>query len=358
MKILHIDMGKEWRGGQRQCLLLHEGLLEKGIDSHLLCREGGEFAKRNVQNSRTAKFRGEISPTSYRSLKKVINEIKPDIVQSHDASSLTPLVLMRLFGAKFVLINTRRVDFSVRKNLTSLYKYKNRYVNIVAISEGVKKVLLNDGIDAKQIKVIYDGVPEPERPSAETIAKLKEEFGLTGIYPILGTVANFAPHKDYYTLLAAYRLYANDYPGSRLLLAGAGPLFEDIKAECSRLKLDKQVIFTGFRTDVTAVADCIDIYVVSSYLEGLNTSIIDAMFLGKPVVGTDTGGIPELVKDGVTGYLAPPRSPEKLAGQLIRLTGEPDNIRKFGQAGLKHARNFTSGLMVDRYIKYYKELLK
>ncbi|GAB7140140.1 glycosyl transferase [Deferribacterales bacterium RsTz2092] len=358
MKILHFDMGREWRGGQRQCMLLHIGLLERGVESCLVCRQDGEFSKKDIKNMQTTKFGGEISPITYKKFKAIINEIKPDIVHSHEAASLTPLLLAKLTGGKYQLVNTRRVDFSVNKNFISLKKYKNKQVNIVAVSDGIKNVLINDGIPAEDIRVIHSCTTPIKPVSGTAVADAKKLLGIEKDALVFGTVANFSPHKDYHTLLNAYKIYLSKANAlSNLLLVGDGPLFDEIKYEAKVLGLANSVIFTGFRTDVPLMLSCMDIFVVSSYLEGLNTSIIDAFFLSKPAVATNTGGIPELVEDGVTGYLSPVRNPQIFADKMLQLANEPDKRKLFGKTAYKKAQGFTDNVMIEKYLKYYEELL-
>ncbi len=142
MKILHIDTGKEWRGGgQRQALFLHEGLLESGINSILICNQAGQLCKKDVQNIYPLAFKGEADLHFLSELKNIIKHEKPDIVHTHDAHSLTPPALFAsVTTGGFKLINTRRVDFSINKGFVSRKKYNNAKVNrVVAISNAIKK---------------------------------------------------------------------------------------------------------------------------------------------------------------------------------------------------------------------------
>jgi glycosyltransferase involved in cell wall biosynthesis len=357
MKILHVDMGKEWRGGQRQCALLHQGLLHRGIESILLCNSTGELARRGLQNVITTGFHGEVSPLSIANFNRVIKEVKPDIIHSHEASSLTPLLILRAFGKDYKLINTRRVDFSVKKNPISLYKYKNKYVHIVAISEGVKKILVKDGISPDNIDIIYSGTPTPAKPSEAEVAKAKQELGLNDADIVLGTVANFSPHKDIPTMLKAYAIYTSKFPKTKLLMVGDGPLMGMVRAEAYRLAIRDRVVFTGFRTDIPTMMSCMDIFVVSSKEEGLNTSIIDAMHLARPVVATNAGGIGELVTDGVTGLLVEPQDYIALADKLEKLSADIELRKKFGDNAVEKASAFTDNVMVDKYGSFYGRLM-
>ena len=352
MKILHADMGKEWRGGQRQCALLHQGLLKTGYDSVLLCAAGSALAGAGLEQVLTMPFSGEVNPYNILKLHNIIKREAPSIVHSHEAHSLTPLVILKRLGADFHLVNTRRVDFSVRKNLFSIYKYNYAKLNLVAISQGVKKVLVKDGISPDSISVVYSGVPVPAVPGKKESEKMNETLGLVG-YTVFGTVANFSPHKDLPTLLRAYAIYSNTNSRCKLLMIGDGPLFDSTKKMAEELNISGSVIFTGFRTDVPLLMSCMDIFMVSSILEGLNTSIIDAMHMGLPVIATNTGGIGELLEDGVNGFLVPPRMPDIMVEKMNVLTLSDSMRTEYGARGREKALRFTDNAMVEGYLSLY-----
>ncbi|MDR0454247.1 MAG: glycosyltransferase [Deferribacteraceae bacterium] len=352
MKILHIDTGREWRGGQRQCALLHQGLLDRGYDSVLLSNSDGALAASGLDNTITMPFYGELNPHSIIKLKNIINKETPSILHSHEAHSLTPLVILKHFGLKFHLIHTRRVDFSVRKNPFSIYKYNYSKLNLVAISQGVKKALVRDGILPERINIIYSGVPIPYAHQKEDTEKIKKTLGLKG-YTVFGTVANFSPHKDLPTLLRAFAVYHRINERCKLLMVGDGPLFNATKKLAEDLNISGSVIFTGFRTDVSLLISCMDIFVVSSVLEGLNTSIIDAMHKGLPVIATNTGGIGELTEDGVNGFLVPPKEPDIMAEKMNTLVSSDSMRIKYGANGKEKAMRFTDSAMIEGYINLY-----
>jgi glycosyltransferase involved in cell wall biosynthesis len=296
-------------------------------------------------------FHGEINPVDLFRIYKAIKLNKIDIVHSHEAHSLTPLLILKMLGASFKLVHTRRVDF----NIKSKFKYINKHINLVAISQGVKRVLTDDGVDPKKIDIIYSGTPAVAKPSQDDVAEAKHKLGLDNVAMVFGTVANFSPHKDLPTMLRAYEQYRKRNGGSKLLMVGDGPLMAETASEAKRLKIEDDIIFTGFRTDVATLVSCMDIYLVSSEREGLNTSIIDAMHLARPVIATDAGGIGELVEDNVTGYLVHTKDYEDFAKRMEFM--DWDKRKTFGENAAIKAECFTDAAMVDGYIKLYKRLL-
>ncbi|MGA1863098.1 glycosyltransferase [Deferribacter thermophilus] len=351
MRVLHVDTGKEWRGGQRQALLLHRGLIEQGVESFLAANSHGALIKKCENNIVSYGFKGEVSPVSLWNIIRIIKKIKPDIVHSHDAHSLTPLILAKIMRFKFKLVHTRRVDFSIRKNRLSKFKYDNRYIDkIVAISEAVKKVLVSDGIDESKIEVIYSGVEFKNPDDYECPSDLKP---LLDGYKVIGCVANFADHKDHKTLIKAFNKVYEIRKDVKLLLVGDGPLFYETLDFAKKYPCFNNIVFTGFREDVYSCLKCIDIFAMTSKEEGLCTSIIDALSFGLPVVATKAGGIPEIVKDGINGYLAEVKNSSKIAELFLYSLDS-----KFNKNNLIYSvKEFSFEKMTFNYKKIYKRIM-
>jgi glycosyltransferase involved in cell wall biosynthesis len=356
MKVMHVDVGNQWRGGQRQCALLHSGLLKRGIYSSVLANTKGELISRAAPPALDFRFGGELSPATLLRFRNIIHREKPDIVHSHEAHSLTPLVILNKFMS-FKLVHTRRVDFHINKSILRRFKYINPSLNLVAISKKVKQVLVDDGVDPLKINIIYSGVPKVELPPQDAVGKLRAELGIGPGTTVFGTVANFSPHKDLPTMLKAYAEYVKKDSDSRLLMVGDGPLYKEVRTIAHMLRLNNNIIFTGFQEDVPLYMGSMDVFLVSSELEGLNTSIIDAMHMGLPVVATDAGGIGELVESGVTGYLAPVGNPVLFADRMKKLAQDKNLIKEYSINAQKKAEKFTDDAMVENYLTLYSKVL-
>ena len=137
----------------------------------------------------------------------------------------------------------------------------------------------------------------------------------------MGNVAALTGHKDHATLVEAMALLRPRAPEARLVIAGEGELRSDLEALVRERGLEDRVIFAGFRRDLDRLLPAFSVFCLSSHLEGLGTSVLDAMAFGLPVVATAAGGIPEAVQDGVTGRVVPPRDPGALAGALAEVLG-------------------------------------
>jgi glycosyltransferase involved in cell wall biosynthesis len=351
MRAVHVDFGKEWRGGQRQCLLLHQGLLNRGIESVLICNSAGELLKKGADYTIGFRFNGETSPLGALRLAKLIKKLKADIVHSHDAHSLTPLLIIKALGAGFNLVHTRRVDFPIK----TLMKYNNRHVNLVAISQGVKDILLKCGVN-KEIPIVYSGTPVPAFPDRAVIDAEKASLGIPGDHIVFCSTANFAPHKDFPTMLKAFKEYLSYGKKAKLLLVGGGGGFADTVRLAEDLGISENVIFTGFKEDVPKYLKCADIYIVTSSAEGLNTSIIDAMHAALPVIASKVGGIPELVRDGENGCLVEAGNHKSFANAMCGFSENLELYTAFSKASVKIAANFTDQAMTEGYIDVYSKL--
>jgi glycosyltransferase involved in cell wall biosynthesis len=252
------------------------------------------------------------------------------------------------------LVVSRRVDFHLSSNPLTRWKY-SRASRIIAVSAAIKNVLVEDGVPAGKIAVVRSGV-DLNRAQAEP--GRRQELGLPGSGPLIGQIAALAPHKDPFNFLRAMVLVRQRYREAHAVMLGDGPLREDVKRELARLDLGKTVLLLGFREDAPRILRHLDVFVLSSYLEGLGTSILDAMAAGVPVVATKTGGIPEMVDHQVSGLLVPPRDPRSLADAICAVLGDRNLGDRLKQGGLKTVERFKSDAMVEATRSIYEEVLR
>jgi glycosyltransferase involved in cell wall biosynthesis len=173
---------------------------------------------------------------------------------------------------------------------------------------------------------------------------LLREYDIPADAPIVGVVARLEPEKGHPTLLEAWPAVRTAVPDARLLIVGEGSQRELLEVQAASLGLldgaAPAVVFTGRRDDVPAVTAALDVAVLPSYREAQGLSILEAMALSRPVVASAVGGIPEMIDDGRTGLLVPPKDAAALAGALTRLLRDPVEAERLGRAGhdLVHER--------------------
>ncbi len=174
-------------------------------------------------------------------------------------------------------------------------------------------------------------------------------------------VGRLEPQKDYPNLIRAMRRVVSDaHSSTRLLIAGQGPLHEIIERQIADLELAKNVRLLGVRTDIPQLLNAADGFVLASAWEGLSIALLEAAATALPIVATDVGGNSEIVIDGETGFLVPPRNPDALAEAMLRLMNLPPEQRlAMGQAGRSHTMaNFDMERIVDRWEQLYLQLLE
>jgi len=347
------------RGGERQTRLLIDGLSRRGWENYLVTRADAPFSKTNgllIKGNFPLKMRGEFDLIAGFQIGRIARDYQIPLIHCHTALAHSLGIYAQIVsGAKLVV--TRRVDFHLRGGAVSRWKY-NRSDHIIAISHRIRQILLDSGVPPRKISLIPSGVRFPQPPDSSVIEKLRAELKLPPETLVIGTVAALVGHKDYPTLLRAFRQVSEVYPQAILLALGEGderPRLENLTQE---LKLTDKVKLLGFRDDVEAFFPLFQIYVQSSKSEGLCTSLIEAMYCGLPIAAASAGGIPDLIEDGVTGWLSPPEDPAALAASIIKLLHDRKTAGALGEAARLKAQDFSADLMVERNEQVYLKLLE
>lgn len=359
--ILHIDTAKTWRGGQQQVLHLLNGLKTSGVNNFLVCPPDSILfgrAKEQSLNVLPVKMLGEWDLWAVKEIVKIIKKHSIKILHLHSAHAHTLGILAAKFNKNCKTTVSRRVDFHIRRNPLSKIKYRN-VDKFVAISQAVKKVLVEDGISEKKIEVVYSGV-DWKRFENVRGDYLYSELNLDKSKKIVGIIAAFAKHhKDHQTFLEAAKLIKNQFPMVQFLLVGTGEQRSQIETVVESLSLNENVKLTGFRNDIPQILSILDIFVLSSFFEGLGSSILEAMASSLPVVATNVGGIPEIVEDGINGILVPPKDHQSLSQAILNLLKNEEKAKKMGQYGYHLTREkFSIEKMVRETKRIYDSLVE
>ena len=358
---LHVDTARTWRGGQYQALLTVRGLRRGGQRAALAAQPHGELFRRASGDADLYPLapRGDLDPLAAWKLSRLLRRLTPDVIHAHDAHAVAVAALARsLAGPRATppLIASRRVDFHLRGNALSRWKYR-RVDRFICASAAIRDMLSGDGVPPERACVVHEGIAIDRIQRAPAL-DLRREFGLPPGCPIVGNVAALAPHKGQRHLIDAAAHVVREIPGARLLIVGAGELKGALTQRIGRLRLDGKVILTGFRSDVPSLLKGLDLFVMSSVTEGLGTSVLDAMAAGLAVVATRAGGIPESVVDGETGLLVPPADAPALAGAIAALLRDAPRRQAFGAAGRRRARaSFSAERMVEETAAVYADVV-
>ena len=295
---LHIDTGREMRGGQWQALYLLEGLAKAGHRCTLAARDGSPLLERARTNGLDAR------PLRLRELVRIAPSF--DLIHAHDARAH---LLAALLPRPFVV--ARRVGFPVRDSLASRWKY-SRASHYIAVSHYVKSVLEAAQIPAEKIDVVYDGVPLP-------------------------------PAAQFHDRDRVVALDSNDPGKGKSLIAEAA----------RRAGID--IVFSH---DLTADLGTAALLVYITDSEGLGSAALLAMAAGVPVLASAVGGLVEAVEDGVTGLLIRDNSPDRIADGMLGMLQDRPRLEQLGRnARQKAEREFTTEQMVRNTLRVYEKVL-
>lgn len=294
LRVLHIDSGRTWRGGQRQALLLALGLRDRGHEPFLI----GSPESPLVQRARAAGLAVAAIPMladwDVRAARKIRARMKTwsvDMIHAHDARSHA-LAMIALIGRRDIpLIVTRRVPFPPR---SVRLKYGERVTRFIAISNAVRDAMTEGGIDRERITIVHSGVAA--RHMAVAPRDWKVELGWPADSIVCGVVGAMTAEKG----IESLRAIVASLPDSTrrktgiVLIGGAG---RDLDLRGIR------VHSAGFVTDIDPAVAGLDVLWHPARAEGLGTSVIDAMALGVPPVAFAVGGLLEVIEPGISGLL-------------------------------------------------------
>jgi glycosyltransferase involved in cell wall biosynthesis len=228
--------------------------------------------------------------------------------------------------------------------------------HLIVVSNAIDRKVVEEGREAAPRSLIYNGIDLDRYDHQEPCCTLRDEYGMEPGSPIVGVVGRLELEKGHPTLLEAWPHVLRSVPEAYLLIVGEGSRLDALHEIAKRMKILHRVVFTGRRDDIPAVTAAFDVAVLPSYREAQGLTILEAMAMSRPVVASKVGGIPEMITDGVTGLLVPPKDPEALAAAIVRLLRDHQLADVLGRAGhdLVHDR-FCVQLMVNAVQALYDE---
>lgn len=214
--------------------------------------------------------------------------------------------------------------------------------------------------------VLYDAVEVPPAVDLQVALEVRREFGIPEDAPVVGMVARVNPQKDYVTLAHAATAVLKQQTATRFLIVGDNSLvdinrehYAEIAALLEKLGIANSFIFTGHRSDVDRLIQPMDFCVLSTHREGFPLSILETMAMGKAVVATKVGGIPEIIEPGRNGYLYPHEDSAALAGSLLQMIENPDKAREMGNYAREQVRRgYSKQGFVESLSRIYRQAVK
>ena len=289
-------------------------------------------------------------------------DVRPDVIHNHmyraelvgtrAALALEEIGLPR----PFILGTVHSSRVRSPEDREQLHRLTPRMDRLIAVSRAILAKIADERDAATPVSLIHNGVDLQRYDHQEPCCTLREEYGLPADAQLVGVVARLEPEKGHATLLEAWPAVVAAVPSARLLVIGEGSRREALEAQAAVLGITGTVVFTGRRDDVPAVTAALDVAVLPSHREAQGLVILEAMALSRPVVASAVGGIPEMIEDGRTGLLVPPRDAAALAAAIVRLLRDhayADMLAKGGH-DLIHDR-FCVELMVQAIESIYDQ---
>jgi glycosyltransferase involved in cell wall biosynthesis len=305
--------------------------------------------------------RARVDPFLVLALTRLMRRERIDVVQTYLFTANT-WGRLAAFLARVPAIVTaeRNVTMWEERYKPVVGRWLDRFTAVTTgNSEAVRQYLVEKGLPARKVRVIYNGVNLARFDGPASPQMTRAELAIPPGHRVVGFVARLEPQKDPSTFLRAAARVVQRIPAVAFLMVGGGALRAQLEHEAEALGLRDRIIFTGARRDVPRLLAALDVSVLSSVKEGMSNTIMESMAAGLPMVATRVGGNAELVIDGETGYLVPPRDPERLAEAIERVLEDPARARAMGRAAqARIAERFSIDAMVASTTALYDELVR
>jgi glycosyltransferase involved in cell wall biosynthesis len=297
------------------------------------------------------------------SLVKLIRRNKVDIVHVNGIMNVQVSLAAKLSGAKLVwhLNDVRNPKLLKPILLPLLHILPNR---VVTASEVVHRNYFGEGKNSiKNATILYPPVDTTKFRPGYDVEGIRNELRLKGQDKIVGTVGNINPAKGYEYFFSAAKLVKEAFPEVKFLVVGKRletqeKYWQRLHTLIVDLEIEDGIILAGYRADIPEVMNAMDIFVLASILEAAPIVVLEAMACARPVIATGVGGVPELVIDGETGILVPPKQPEAIAKAVLYLLNHP---KEAGEMGLKGRQrvidHFSLAMCAQRHEEIYKAVL-
>lgn len=365
MKVLHVQKVNGLAGSEKHLLILLPQLRERGFRPEILVLVGpeggaddfiGRMRETGIQ-AEVMSLRGHADPTAVLRIAHRVRRGGYDAVHTHLLhADLYGRTGSRLAGRPVVSTyhndDPERLFRGVRQVDAATARL---CAGIVCISHSVADfVHKRVGIPRRLLRVIHYGM-EPHLAGPQ--GTLRALLGAPPEIPVVGVVGRLIEQKGHSFLLAAMRRVLDAVPEARLAVLGDGELRPSLQTQAAELEIADRVHFLGYRDDAAALTAQFDVAVIPSLWEGFGLVCLEAMAASRPVVASRVSAIPEIVVDGDTGLLVPPRDPDALAAAIVRLLADPDLARQMGARGRLRMQQFTVDAMVRQTVDFYQNVL-
>jgi glycosyltransferase involved in cell wall biosynthesis len=367
--VVHVAESTGWAGGERYLLALATELDRKRFRLSVIVPDDGPLVDRlhalDVETACVPLDRRLVSPSAFGDLVRALQRLRPDIVQSHGArSNVYTRLAARYAGVPVVLstVHNSLFDYDVPGWRRTLYVLAERLTSgladrILAVSGAIARDLVERyGVDAARTVIVRNGIDAWAFRPARGPAAVRTELGIADGRRVIVMAGRMTPQKGWDVLLEAAARLAAVRADLAWVLVGDGPLRPALTRRAAELAIAAH--FTGARADMADLFGCADVVVLASRSEGLPFTLLEAMALGKPVVATRVGGVPEVVEDGRSGRLVAREDPAALASAVAAVVDSPEAVAMGARGRARVEACFTLDAMVRAVEGVYGAVLQ
>lgn len=349
--------GEKWLVRQAGCWR------ERGYEPLILCqpKSGLEQLAREAGLSLAAvRMPNDVSPLAVAGIARVLRRFRPGLVLCCNERAFRLAVPATWSAGKppVVYRNGLTATFKNRTLNRLLFRWASR---MVVISEALRQEMAGYGwIPRGRLQIIRNGIdPSLYEPDPAARERVRREVGASPEALVAAVLARVTEDKGQVETIQALAALAGSHREAELWIVGEGSLRPRLEALARECGISDRVRFTGFRTDIPAVLQAVDIVVQASHREGLGNTLLEAMAARRPIVASGVGGILDVVVPGETGELVPPRDPEALASALGGVLADAEKRRRYGENGRRRVEEqFGLGRETDAWSRLFQQVGK
>lgn len=368
LRVLHVIGGGEFGGAERHILNLATAMDPNQVEVSVCCL----FADPFVQLAREAGIRAYSIPMRHKLDFGIVTKLRDsiageniDIVHTHGVrANLVGRLAARMAGVETVVTTVHSLlvqdypdVFSRLANMLIEKASRGLTTHFIAVSGGLQKALIQQGIPEQRITVIYNGLNSQLFRKSDSAGKWREQAGFSPGTPLVAMVGRLHPVKGHRYFLRAAAEILKERTDVHFLVVGSGPEGDRLEEYTRKLGIQDHVTFTGFVSDVSELMPDLNLLIVPSLWEGFGLTALEAMAVGVPVVATSVGGLPEIVEHGTTGLLVPPADEAGLTRGIMWMLDHPQEAVEMAAAAKAAAEEkFTATSMSRRTEEIYRRL--
>jgi len=357
--LLHTESSKGWGGQENRILKESVGVKRLGARVIILCQPGSSLATRAAEAGievRSCRMRKNYDLPAVRFILRLIKTEGIEVISTHSGrDSFLAGLAGRLSWRKPRVVRTRHIALPI----TSKISYKILPHMVVTTSEYVRQYLIREGVRPDRVAAVPSGIDVGIFNPDKVESDIREKLNIPTGSPLVGMIAILRNKKGHRTLLDCIPAVLKEKPDTLFLIVGNGPQEKNINKKIEAMGLTEKIVMLGLRHDIPQILKAIDLCVLPTLEESLPQALLQAMAMGKPVIGTKVGGVGEAVKDGVNGYLIEPDNPRALADAIIDILQDNEKAIRMGLEGRRIVeREFTVDCMSKRMFELYGSLCK